>query len=96
MIFVLGKGMKWLHLNVVSQKYLLPSQGLWCPGVRLVCGPGLICFCWMWIFMGSFLVTSELSNSVIRKLSSVQELILEADKVGKMRTVFLSPNPASS
>lgn len=47
-IFVLGKGVGWLHLSVVSLRLYGALKE------RLVWEPGLICFDWAWNFMGSF------------------------------------------
>lgn len=95
-IFVLGWGLGWLHLSIVSYKYFMPSKVLWYPGETAAWGPALTCFIYSWILMGSFLVTAGLSSSVIFQLFSAEKLILEADKGDRMGTGSQSPNPASS
>lgn len=43
----------------------------------------IVCFAWLLILMGSFLVTAGLSCSVIFKLFSADELLLKAKKSGQ-------------
>lgn len=74
----------------------MPSQVLRYPGKRSVWRPGLPYFACMWFLMGSFLVTAGLSSSVIVKLFSAKELILEAPKWDRMGTGFQSPNTVLS
>lgn len=63
---------------------MLCLKNTFCPlgvcDVLQVWGPGLICFDCVWILMGSFLVTSRLSSSVIVKLFSAQETFWKVTK----------------